>query len=223
MFTQYDQMVPQKHGSLRRGFTMVELLLVLSIVSVLGAFLLGVVARAREGARRSTCISNQKQIAVALQQYVDDADGLYPAGTVDAYDKTCFASQWSMSPSTLASMPLLSQQMQPYARSGQVFIDPATQDISDNDADGGACSLTKDQLVAAGMSYVQRTQLSLPQPVPVASVANASGIDVLHCFSTFHGTPDPAGRWSMVLFLDGHVKGMPRTQMQQVSMTPLQF
>ncbi len=60
------------------GFTLIELLVVVAIISVLAAILFPVFAQAREKARAIVCISNQKQIGLALMQYVQDYDETYP-------------------------------------------------------------------------------------------------------------------------------------------------
>ena len=62
----------------RPGFTLVELLVVIAIISILAAILFPVFARARENARRTSCLSNQKQIGLGFLQYFGDNDEQFP-------------------------------------------------------------------------------------------------------------------------------------------------
>jgi prepilin-type N-terminal cleavage/methylation domain-containing protein len=60
------------------GFTLIELLVVIAIVAILAAILFPVFAKAREKARQTTCLNNQRQIATAVQLYAQDHDELLP-------------------------------------------------------------------------------------------------------------------------------------------------
>ncbi len=62
----------------RRGFTLIELLVVIAIIAILAAILFPVFARAREKARQTTCLSNIKEIGLALKMYVGDYDEVFP-------------------------------------------------------------------------------------------------------------------------------------------------
>ena len=66
----------QKQGA----FTLIELLVVIAIISILAAILFPVFARARENARRTSCMNNLKQMGLGVMQYVQDYDEKYPPG-----------------------------------------------------------------------------------------------------------------------------------------------
>jgi prepilin-type N-terminal cleavage/methylation domain-containing protein/prepilin-type processing-associated H-X9-DG protein len=59
----------------KRGFTLIELLVVIAIIAILASILFPVFARARENARRASCQSNLKQLALGVFQYAQDYDG----------------------------------------------------------------------------------------------------------------------------------------------------
>ncbi len=65
----------------RSGFTLIELLVVIGIVAVVAAILFPVFGAVRERGRRTSCQSNLKQIAIAMQQYVQDNEGTYPTNS----------------------------------------------------------------------------------------------------------------------------------------------
>lgn len=81
-----------KNNSLKtyKAFTLIELLVVIAIIAILAAILFPVFARARENARRSSCQSNLKQVALGLLQYTQDYDERFlsivsPAGAGSPY------------------------------------------------------------------------------------------------------------------------------------------
>jgi prepilin-type N-terminal cleavage/methylation domain-containing protein/prepilin-type processing-associated H-X9-DG protein len=68
----------------RAAFTLIELLVVIAIIAILASILFPVFAQAREKARGVTCLTNQKQLALGLVQYLQDYDETYPR--VQYYD-----------------------------------------------------------------------------------------------------------------------------------------
>ncbi|MBI5835578.1 MAG: DUF1559 domain-containing protein [Armatimonadetes bacterium] len=95
----------------RRAFTLIELLVVIAIIAILAAILFPVFAKAREKARASSCMSNMKQMGLAVMQYVNDYDENYPLGRVRA-GGVANTGNWA-------------QIIQPYIKSTQVFSCPS--------------------------------------------------------------------------------------------------
>jgi len=62
----------------RSGFTLIELLVVIAIIGILAAMVFPVFARARESARKAVCLSNVKNIALAIQMYLADNNDTLP-------------------------------------------------------------------------------------------------------------------------------------------------
>jgi len=61
-----------------RGFTLIELLVVIAIIAILAAILFPVFARVREKANQTSCLNNQRQLAVALMIYANDHEETLP-------------------------------------------------------------------------------------------------------------------------------------------------
>jgi prepilin-type N-terminal cleavage/methylation domain-containing protein len=81
----------------RPGFTLVELLIVIAIIGALVGLLLPAINAARESARQATCTNNQKNIAVAMQNYATTGKGEFPgwAGDMKLGDGQTISVPWS--------------------------------------------------------------------------------------------------------------------------------
>lgn len=66
------------HRLKNAGFTLIELLVVIAIIAILAAILFPAFARARENARRTSCLSNLKQTGLGTMMYVQDYDETFP-------------------------------------------------------------------------------------------------------------------------------------------------
>jgi prepilin-type N-terminal cleavage/methylation domain-containing protein/prepilin-type processing-associated H-X9-DG protein len=70
---------PPTPHAVGRAFTLIELLVVIGVIAILAAILLPVISRAKEQARSTACLSNLRQVGIALQLYVQDHENKLPA------------------------------------------------------------------------------------------------------------------------------------------------
>lgn len=72
--------LPRIDYACRRGFTLIEILVVIAVIAILAAILFPVFAKAREKARQASCASDEKQLGLAFLQYAQDNDETLPTG-----------------------------------------------------------------------------------------------------------------------------------------------
>jgi type II secretory pathway pseudopilin PulG len=130
-----------------RGFTLSALLVVIAIIAILAAILFPVFARAREMARKTSCLSNQKQIGIASMMYAQDYDEAYPdsrlstdaldgagcsaIGKANGYYGATHITCWGVrlySPGTANTTKIIAgypARLMPYVKNAQVFICPS--------------------------------------------------------------------------------------------------
>lgn len=103
-----------KNKSLARksAFTLIELLVVIAIIAILAAILFPVFGRARENARRTSCLSNTKQIGLGIMQYAQDYDDRLPM------------RRWNITNGDVYSWR---RTIYPYVKSTQVFNCPSNR------------------------------------------------------------------------------------------------
>ncbi len=63
---------------MKRAFTLIELLVVIAIIAILAAILFPVFAQAKEAAKKTACLSNNREIGIGVLMYMNDNDDYYP-------------------------------------------------------------------------------------------------------------------------------------------------
>lgn len=117
------------------GFTLIELLVVIAIIAILAAILFPVFAQAREKARTTACLSNAKQIGLAMMMYMEDYDEV----VLPWFIPTSEPPQPNSPDPFLrrADTKVWTQLIQPYLKNTQVLYCPSFSEstLVDNGAD----------------------------------------------------------------------------------------
>jgi prepilin-type N-terminal cleavage/methylation domain-containing protein/prepilin-type processing-associated H-X9-DG protein len=181
------------------GFTLIELLVVIAIIAILAAILFPVFAQAREKARQTSCISNEKQIALGLLMYVQDYDERFPVEREpDTYNPPGpFGITWRTT-------------LQPYLKSKQIFFcpdDASNVQWSEGYLDGQFYQCYNGNPDGVHLSYTYNGQaFDVPNGIKLASIiAPAQCILILETRLEY---PD-LGPWTIPWDLSGLPGGFP--------------
>jgi prepilin-type N-terminal cleavage/methylation domain-containing protein len=109
----------------RAGFTLIELLVVIAIIAILAAILFPTFLRAKESARRSACLSNLKQLALAAQNYADSYNGNYPPARLFNWPWGDWNIPHSYYNGVDAPIGLGLRALEPYVKNKHVFFCPS--------------------------------------------------------------------------------------------------
>jgi len=204
-----------KNGSpshAKRAFTLLELLIVVAIIAILAGILFPVFARARENARRASCLSNLKQIGLAGLQYSQDYDERVMPVSMPGVGKTFY--WWgSWDGTTLKQSEGL---LQPYMKSEQIQVCPSFENKMRAAIGLTGYAYNQKYLHPFGSPSVSLAVISAPsQTVLMADSARISFLDgrtvegntylsaPSEDYPTFQARHNETGS---VLWCDGHAK-----------------
>jgi prepilin-type N-terminal cleavage/methylation domain-containing protein len=118
---------------MKRAFTLIELLVVIAIIAILAAILFPVFAQAKEAAKKTSALSNAKQVGTSIQIYLADSDDMFPratlyynnswyAGTVFPFPTNSIAAGvYSTDAMRMAASETYPNSVQPYTKSVDIF------------------------------------------------------------------------------------------------------
>ena len=206
----------------RYAFTLIELLVVITIVSLLAAILLPVFASVRARSQQTVCVSNLRQLGLAVALYAQDNDDIVPLGgdPGDIYTtewQTALAGRYRTQAQQLRLLP---EVLHPYTSSNELWHCPSDigYDVADF-AGSTALAAHPSAFEAYGCSYGYHTELAFRQetlagmtaydPDPPYAAHGASEINLLvDQVGNWHGSgTESLGRFN-VLMGDGHVKAL---------------
>jgi prepilin-type N-terminal cleavage/methylation domain-containing protein/prepilin-type processing-associated H-X9-DG protein len=103
---------------MKKAFTLIELLVVIAIIAILAAILFPVFAQAKEAAKATQVLSNQKQITLGMMMYIGDNDDILPSYVT----RSGSANTAGFGRNDIVSWP---QQFDPYIKNGKPYLPPA--------------------------------------------------------------------------------------------------
>ena len=204
----------------KKGFTLIELLVVIAIIAILAAILFPVFAKAREKARQSSCLSNVKQLGLALLSYCQDNDECFPLWISDRHGTNPYSG------GTTTYYPIF---LMPYVKNTQVWVCPsrggatatAAYVFGDYPHYGYACSLARQGRNITSAFLCDTTYSSLgafksPSTSPALAEASSYGATNITYGGSRVGPNDayynqyynayPHNDGRNTLFIDGHCK-----------------
>lgn len=198
---------------MRKGFTLIELLVVIAIIAILAAIIFPVFSRAKENARKSVCVSNLRQLGMALKMYAQDWDERFP---VDKYTGNSDERLWRL---ILPLLPYVKNRGIFYCPSAPIgaYCDPTIVESDENWSRGWITYLYFSWYAMDPIRPMIRTRPDLAPYIPrTLSELDPPTSWLMSCW--FQHGKDPYGNptpflHSMehkmilpVLYLDGHVK-----------------
>lgn len=153
------------------AFTLIELLVVIAIIAILAAILFPVFARARENARRASCMSNLKQLGLGVMQYVQDYDEKYPPSYEATTETPPNGYSWA------SGYWFWPQTMFPYTRSNEISVCPSSSVVPLNGGKPAPYygSYGANSLVMRPGAYAQLSMAAVAAPATTYMAMDAGG------------------------------------------------
>ena len=117
----------------KRGFTLIELLVVITIIAVLASIVFPVFSRAKEAAKKTVCLSNMRQIGLALTMYMTDHDDRLPDRRDLKSSLPGGYRPWTTWPPSDPRAGWAQVVLFPYTRNNQIWMCPTTKAVFDNE------------------------------------------------------------------------------------------
>ncbi len=172
-------MYPYNPAGKKPGFTLVELLVVISIIGMLVALLLPAVQKSREAARRTGCRSNLKQLGLAMDMYLDTHRETFP--------------EIAQVPSVTPDKPTIFDVLGPFCEDNQAVF---------------KCPSDTEYFQREGQSYEYRAyRLAGKRRQEVTADYPSHEVLLMYDYQPFHGEKGTSAARN-ALYLDGHVTGL---------------
>jgi prepilin-type processing-associated H-X9-DG protein/prepilin-type N-terminal cleavage/methylation domain-containing protein len=204
------------------GFTLVELLVVLAVITLLAALLFPVLVQAREGGRRASCLSNLRQIGQAQLLYVQDWDERFPAWRQEVTTElpTIRPQPIPLEPSSVWVYWI--ELLQPYLCNTDVFIDRSACDPTDTRVGTKLADYALLTWGPGGIGTWQNPYYRWAGPsLTIGQIRRPSEtFSVMDGYTAIRGTEAwhlaRHGKGMNVAFLDGHVRWLPPEEVSRV-------
>jgi prepilin-type N-terminal cleavage/methylation domain-containing protein/prepilin-type processing-associated H-X9-DG protein len=204
----------QKQG----GFTLVEVLITIAVISILAMFLFPAINRAREGARRVSCLNNMRQLSMAFNLYATDNDRRLPL-TVDGDNGVNIGSAWNYytvfdGTGRASAFDMTKGSLFSYLKNPAIYICPSDgigeYSLNSYAVNGCAFSDTEIDARKAGkrMTKFRDTAkwMLLSEESSTTDTLNTSTDDGYLSLPSANVTTTRHGGGSVTAFMDGHAK-----------------